>query len=800
MRIYLLALLLTISTLAQAQNGIIRGRVFNPVNNEGLPLVRIELVDSNQVVATDLEGNYVFKELYPGTYSLNVKLVGYGATIIDEVLVTNAKYTQLDIPLKESNSELKEVEVSVSPFEVKKESPVSYRSLSASEIERYPGANRDVSKVIRALPGVAATASFRNDVVIRGGAPIENRFFLDGIEVPNINHFATQGSNGGPVGLLNVNFIKKVDFYSAAFPANRGNALSAVLEFTQKDGNKEKLETNFALGSSDVALTFDGPVGERSSFIFSARRSYLQFLFQALKLPFLPTYNDAQFKWKTRFNDKTELSVIGLGAIDQFRLNTSVNDGVEDQETLERNEYFLGNIPKQEQWNYTVGANLKRFTDNGFHTFVVSRNHLNNTSIKYQNNDDSDPSNLILDYVSEEIENKLRYEKTWFKEGLKLTYGAGYQYVTYTNSTFNKIFTNSGAFTVDFNSRLDFSRYSAFGQASYSTKDQKWDFSLGVRTDWADYSDQMNNPLNQISPRFSVAYNINKRWSVSANAGRYYQLPAYTILGFKDTTGEFANKFNDVSYMQADHLVAGISYLPFKNTRVSVEGFYKIYQNYPFSLSDSISLANLGADFGVIGNEPVSSTSNGRSYGVEFLVQQKLTNGFYGILAYTMVRSEFEDKNGNYIPSSWDSQHIVSLTGGKKFNRNWEVGVRWLFSGGLPYTPFDVATSSLISSWSVNGMGVLDYNRLNNLRLQNFHQLDIRVDKRWYFKNWSLNLYLDIQNVYGFATPAPPILTVERDGAGNPLVNNNDPSRYDIKFLNSSTGTVVPTLGIIAEF
>ena len=157
--------------------------------------------------------------------------------------------------------------------------------MSATEIERLPGANRDVSKVIAALPGVAARATFRNDIIIRGGSPGENKFYLDGIEVPNINHFATQGSSGGPVGLLNVNFIREVEFYSGAFPANRANGLSSVLSFKQKDGNKDALITNFALGSSDAALTFDGPIGDKGDFIFSVRRSYLQFLFAALKLP-----------------------------------------------------------------------------------------------------------------------------------------------------------------------------------------------------------------------------------------------------------------------------------------------------------------------------------------------------------------------------------------------------------------------------------------------------------------------------------------------------------------------------------
>ena len=189
-------------------------------------------------------------------------------------------------------------------------------------------------KLLPLWPGVASRATFRNDIIIRGGSPGENKFYLDGIEVPNINHFATQGSSGGPVGLLNVNFVREVDFYSGAFPSNRANGLSSVLSFKQKEGNKEGLITNFALGSSDAALTFDGPLGEKANFIFSARRSYLQFLFAALQLPILPTYNDFQYKVSYRPNQKNKISFIGLGAIDDFNLNASVNDNITDPDVI----------------------------------------------------------------------------------------------------------------------------------------------------------------------------------------------------------------------------------------------------------------------------------------------------------------------------------------------------------------------------------------------------------------------------------------------------------------------------------
>jgi len=799
-KILLVSLPLLFFGSVYSQTARISGKITDATSNEAVPFATVKIINPLKGVDSDEAGEYNLTNLNPGLYNLEFSAFGYETVVKFEVEVTNAKTTFVNMALISADfGILDSVVITTNPFYKKQESPVSLRTLQASEIARFPGGNRDISKVIQALPGAAASVSFRNDVIIRGGAPNENRFYLDGIEVPNINHFATQGSSGGPVGLLNVNFIDKVDFYSGAFPANRGNAMSSVFEFVQKDGNLEKLETQFALGSSDVGLTFDGPVGEKTSFIFSARRSYLQFLFAALKLPFLPTYNDAQFKVKHKFNNKNELTVIGLGAVDEFELNEAANDGVTDSSTLEFNNYTLGNIPVNTQWNYTIGANYRHFKEKSYQTVVLSRNHLNNKAVKYQNNDDTSTDNLILDYSSQEIENKFRFENTVRINGWKLNMGVSFQNIEYSNRTYNKVFNSQGAQEIDFSSKLLFNRYGLFFQSSKRFFDKRLSLSAGLRTDFTEYSSTMSNPFNQLSPRFSLSYMITDQFGFNGNVGLYYQLPSYTVLGFRDISGQLVNKNNGISYIESGHAVAGLEYSTSKNAQITVEGFFKNYSNYPFLLTDSISLANLGADFGVIGNEPANNSSEGRSYGVELLIQQKLFKGLYGILAYTFVTSEFKDKNDSYLPSAWDSKHIVSVTGGKKFKRNWDVGFRWLFSGGSPYTPYDIKQSSNISAWSVRGVGLLDYNQLNARRLGNFHQLDIRVDKRWFFSKWSLNLYLDIQNFYNFQAEQIPILNMQSGADGALLTDPNDPSRYQPYLIENSSGNVLPSIGIIVE-
>ncbi len=788
MKIILLLIILPFNLLAQS--GVIKGFVFNSTSNQPIEFATVAIEGTTLGMQTNETGNYEFKNLSPGLYNLVVSYVGFKKKSVLEIQVSNAKPAIVDVDLDETASELNEIVVQGSSFNRSEESPVSLRTIGVNEIQRNPGGNRDISKVIQSFPGVSYTASFRNDIIIRGGAPNENRFYLDGVEVPNINHFATQGASGGPVGMINVDFIKEVEFYSGAFPANRGNTLSSVFNFTQKDGRSDHLGLTATVGSSDIGLTLEGPITKKSTFLISARRSYLQFLFKTLGLPFLPTYNDFQFKNRIKINTKNEITIIGLGAIDDFALNLSA-DSTPSQ------KYILGYLPSNEQWSYTGGIVYKHFSKRSYQSVVVSRNHLNNTSFKYFNNDES--QNLILKYASEEIENKLRIENTYNHNGFKINYGSGYEFVQYKNNTFNRISIPSGIQLIDFASELNFNKFSLFIQATRGFFGERFIVSLGGRTDFNDFSKDMKNPFKQISPRASITYNISEKLSLNFNSGIYYQLPAYTVLGYRDSNNLLVNKLNGIKYISSKHLVVGTEYNTMTNTRIAVEGFYKFYNNYPFLTNDSVSLANLGGDFGVIGNEPAISNSEGKSYGIEFLIQQKYFKGFYGLASVTLYRSLFENRDKVLIPSAWDNQIVIAITAGKKIGKTWEIGAKWRFSGGTPYTPFDVSRSSLISVWDISGRGLLDYSQLNSYRIKSFHQLDFRIDKKFFFKKINLNTYIDIQNAYNFKSEGQPYLDVQRDEFGNPTVNQNDLFRYNTTLIKNVSGTILPSIGIVLE-
>lgn len=786
----------------QNNNGQIEGYIYNAKNNEPVQFASVAIWQTSIGSISDLDGKFLFTGLEPGFVELRVSAVGYKTYISEEIMITNAKKTFLDIPLEEKTEEIEQVSITASSFRRSAESPVSLRRIGISEIERNPGSNRDISKAIQSFPGVASTPAFRNDVIVRGGGPNENSFYLDGVEIPNLNHFATQGASGGPVGIINVDFIRGINYYSSAFPANRSDALSSVIELRQIDGNPEKLNFRGTVGASDLGITLNGPLSDNTTFIASARRSYLQFLFSALGLPFLPTYNDFQFKTKTRIDEKNELIFIGLGAIDQFELNNEANK-------TPGQRYILNYIPVNEQWNYTIGAVFKHYRDKGFDTYVLSQNVLNNRSYKYQNNKEID-SLKILDYTSGEMENKFRYEKNTRLGDFKINAGVSLEHARYTNETYRKNFINNKVVTEDYVSSLDILKYGFFGQTSKKILDDRLTLSLGIRADANNYSNSMNNPLDQLSPRLSFSYVLVKNLYLNFNTGRYYQLPPYTTLGYRNNNNILVNKQAGLKYISSDHFVAGLEYTPNKNSNISLEGFYKLYNQYPLSLRDSVSIASKGGDFGVFGDEAVVSNAEGRSYGMELLYRNKMIKKINILLSYTLVRSEFKDMNdelqptNNYTPTAWDNIHLLNIIISRNFNNNWETGLKWRYVGGQPYTPYDLENSAYVTVWNTTGRPYPDYSRFNEKRLDPFHQLDVRVDKQFFYTNFSIMLYLDIQNIYNFKSDVQNEYINENESGETVIENPNDPlqeQRYELtRIPGEGSGTILPTVGIIVEF
>ena len=804
----LITLIIATLYVSAQSTGVIRGSVKDKNTQVTIIGATVVIEGTTQGVSTDLDGNY--KLTVPvGTYRLKVSFLGYTALIKENIVVTSGNAQIINFELEPSSSELKAVDITFekgrSAVATDMVTPLSVQQLTTEEIKSNPGGNYDVSRVIQTLPGVggASSAASRNDILIRGGAPNENVYYLDGIEIPVLNHFQTQGSSGGATGILNVSFIEDVKLSSSAFDARYDNALASTFIIKQREGDPEKLAGNIRLSGTEFATTLEGPAGKKTNYLASFRRSYLQYLFQALDLPIRPNFWDFQYKVTHRFNDKTTLTAIGLGAIDEFYFAAP-------KESTPENIYFLRSLPYINQWNYTTGFAVKRLIKDGFMNFTLSRNMFNNELDKFTDENKVE-ENRTYKLRSQEIENKFRWDINKFKSGWKFTAGVMAQYVKYNVSLYSKatntLYDSLGNILlpgtiVDFSNSVEFFKYGAFATVSKNVLEEKLLLSLGVRTDMNSFLANGNNPLNTLSPRFSLAYHLTPKVDLTASVGSYYKIPTYTTIGYRDANNDLVNK--SMKYIQSTHYVLGTQYLPNESMRFTVEGFFKKYNNYPVSAEDGISLANLGSDFGSVGSERINSIGKGECIGFEVFVQQKLIKKVFYVVSYTYFRSRFSGTDGKLIASSWDNNHLVSATLGYKFGKNWQLGLKYRLAGGSPYTPFDMAASQ--RNYMLLGTGVLDYTKLNSVRLRTFSQLDLRIDKKINFKHTSLDLFLDIQNILLTKQQSAPYYTFKRNADntafettdGSPV--KNDGSNAVPKLLENDDLSVTPSIGVIFEF
>ena len=775
-------LVLTSSCLI-AQNVSIFGKVIDAQTKVPLIGATVRVDGTTSGASTDLDGNYELTNIAPGSYNLTASYLGYESYTRSNVIVQSKGNDDINFELSEGGVLLDAVTVTASPFANKLSTPLSIQTLSPEEIRTYPGGNNDVAKVAQSFPGVqGSVGGFRNDVIIRGGGPNENVYYLDGIEIPNINHFSTQGSAGGPVGLLNVDFIESVELSTSSFGARYDNPLSGVLQFNQRIGNPRERQSTLRVSASEAALTTEGPLfkgsdeSAKTSYLVSVRRSYLQFLFELIDLPIRPDYWDYQYKINHELDQYNTIFLTGVGSIDDFSVKAPDEFDAEQQSVLEQ-------VPVIKQWSTTAGLGWKhRLPEgNGIMNTYLSVNILNNDFSRYTDNENL--TGLIVRNNSRETENKLRYEYTRFVDDWSLTLGGNLIRSIYKNATQDLVFDD------DFNTDIDFWRYGLFAQAAKSFLNNRLDFSIGFRIDDNSFSTENGTLLKTFSPRLSLSYQLDENgfWRLSMAAGKYYKIAPYTVLGFQDENGKFDN--SDVPYTGSLHGVLGVERRVGAYGKISVEGFYKKYSDYPISIQDGVSLANKGADFSVLGNEAVSATGEGRSYGLEFLYQQKLSKKFYGIFAYTLFKSEFTDLSGNYLPSVWDSRHLISLLGGYKFGKNWEVSARHRFNGETPFAPVD-ETQSLASYPFL----IVDYSELGNEQLGSFNQLDLRIDKRWDLEKFAFNVYFELQNALGQNTPEPPQYGLARDAMGTVI----DPEQ--LVQIETATSSAIPIIGFAIDF
>ncbi|MFR9603019.1 MAG: TonB-dependent receptor [Rikenellaceae bacterium] len=783
--VFTLIIFITSPIALWARTFSISGQVISEQSREAVPYATV-VVDGqiDRGAVTNEEGYFTITDVQPGIFKVIANSLGYETTPSMEIQVS-AKTQPIEIVMAQSSQQLESVIITRSVFANIVESPVSMRRIGVQEIEKSPGANRDVSKIVQSFPGVSFSPSaYRNDLIVRGGSPSENKFYLDGIEIPNINHFSTQGASGGPVGIVNADLIREIDFYTGAFPIDKGGALSSMLDIKLRDGNTTDQSFKATLGASEVSLSGSGHFTPKTTYIFSARQSYLQLLFKTIGLPFLPNFIDLTAKVKHKFSKSDELTFLAIAGFDDMKLN--------DEGTTETSEYILSYLPEITQQTYTVGATYRHYSGDHSQRVSLSHTYLNTENTKYQDNDDSSAENLNLQIRSKSQKTMLQSVNRSYLDNWTLRYGADVSYSQYDIDSFTRYVSEGESLANSYFSDLNYIDYSLFVGGSYTSPAERFTASVGGHFTANTFSEETSKFWRQFSPRVSASYTLPQNFSLNANVGIYYQMPPQTALSYQED-GEYVN--SDLGYMDVKQATVGVSWKKDKELFISAEFFYKFYSDLPVSVDTQTPLADQGTDYGTIGNELFVQSGEGRAYGAEFMARWQIPGKLSLVGSLTLFKSEYRiDKESSYRPSVWDSRAILNASGTYYLPRNWSIGAKVSATGGSPYTPYDIDRSSQIIEWDISGQPYYDYSLYNTQRLDAYAQLDIRVDKMFYFSRWMLGLYLDIQNVAGskFEQQSIPISTG--------VVDPDDASRYMMKYLSNISDTILPTFGVTAQF
>jgi hypothetical protein len=756
----LLLLIIALSTsLLIAQNGfgLIKGQV-REINTK-LPLIsaNILVLGTDFGDATDINGNFSIKNIPSGTYQIRASIIGYRNQVKTDIIVQPGKITQVDFELTPEIIEIENVIVKEDYFGKDILQPTSIKNFSYEEIRRSPGGFEDVVRALSVLPGVAQADAGRNDLIVRGGAPSENLYIVDGLEIPNINHFGTQGATGGPLSYINLDFVRETSFSTGGFPVLYGDKLSSVLKINLRQGRDDRLGGKATISATQFGLNLEGPViNQNSNFLFSLRRSYLDFIFKAAGFAFVPEYYDLLSKFQFNLDNINSLSFLFIGAFDNVKF---FNDTPEKRFD---NSRILGS----DQIQYSTGLSYRRLLSNGFMNITLSRNFTDFNSIQ------SDTLlNPIFKNISREEENNFKVDVVHkFSSKTEMNFGISTKLIEFDADILFPIFVTSFGDTISISSLNKSEKF--FKGASYINFNlilfNRLITNIGSRFDYFNAI----NKKSYISPRISFSYPISPIANINFSTGIYHQTPSYIWL--------ITDKSNrDLKSIKVNQYILGLDYQLNDDALLKVEGFIKDYSNYPTSLiRPYLVLANTGAgfsgsedNFSSFGLEPLVSSGYGISRGVEISLQKKLSQTpFYGILSFTYSKTDFTSFDGIKRDGAFDQNWIINLSGGYKIDKHWEVSTKFRFASGRPYTPFESDGRQLVENY-------------NSRRLRSAHSLDLRVDRRWNFKGWSLITYIDVQNVYN-----------QKNLAGIRW------DRKKQKIDETSSIGILPSIGISAEF
>jgi len=765
MKKYVLFIIIMVSITTHAislENNSISGTIIDARTKDPLIGVNVIVLDTERGASTDISGRYIISNLPVGVYRLRFDYIGYEQIFKTDIVVKSSRPTFVNVELEESVIAGEEIVVTAGYFVEEEKTQTSTIALSQEEIRRFPGGFEDVVRTVSTLPGVAInTSGGRNDLLVRGGGPSENLYLINNIEVPNINHFGTQGNSSGSLSFVNLDLVEDVKFSTGGFGAQYGDKMSSILSLKMIDQNPNNIESKLTVSATQYGFNVQTPVPGNGNFIFSARRSYLDLIFRAAGLPFVPVYTDFNLIANYDLSGRDRLFLIGLSAI---------NEVDRDQSSLE-NRVSNASLLDNSQYQAITGLNYRRLLDRGYLDLTLSTN-----LFRYRFNQINENEEEYFKSDADEREHLLKLQHFWlFNKRFGVLSGASMKYIQNDNNTAfaDTIYDRSG-------NRIPFANLGVAQNTSINADAQK--YAAFLETEWEptnlltvnagirlDYYSFLNKKAYW-GPRLSLKYKLLPRHSIRLSGGVYHQSPSYVWV---------ANPNNKkLTALTNNMIVLGWDFLARNDVRLSIESYYKKYQDLPSGVSpgitDFIVINNTGTGFGgrqdnfrSFGYFELSSTAEGEAYGAEFLVQKKFSEiPLYGLFSLSYCKSEVVANNGISYPNQYDQRFIFNLSGGYILNSKWEFAAKFRYYTGVPYTPIYKPDENPSNPGSIENLP----DEYLTARLDAGHHLDIRVDRYFNFSTWTLILYVDIQNVYDYKIPQRP----SYDFWNNEITNSSD--------------------------
>lgn len=706
--------------------GTIKGRISDVETKSPVVGATARVLNSELGAYANINGEFVIKKVPVGTYSLQFSSVGFQPVIKNDIIVRSDRITFVDADIAMSEIPFKSVTVSAGSFHEIQDQPTSATCFNGEEIRRSPGSAGDVSRIVAVLPSVAKVNDMMNSLAVRGGSPTENAFYVDNIEIPNINHYPVQGTSGGPISLLNVDFIDNVNFSAGGFSAAYGDRLSSVMEIDFREGNRDEFDTQIDMNMAGFGVAFEGPIRkDKGSIMFSGRRSYLDLLVDAIGTGVAPRYSDYQGKAVYDLSSSNRISVLGIYGHDNitFDRESSTDDRLPFYGPFKGSEYAFGANwrllwNKNGYSNTSVSALGTEYNQNVFETFA---------------DPDTDP--WVYTNISREDIYQVRNVNHYrFSESVGSEFGFDVKYLHNDFYTHSAPYTNAIGDSIPgilVDKTLDATKYGMYASLNLRPGG-RLSATAGVRYDYYPFIRHWH-----FSPRFSLSYALSNRLTVKGATGIYYQSIPVSLLAQKK---EFEKLQDPIAY----HYVAGMDYLLTPETKLTFEGYYKKYDNFPMDpaqpmlfLADELSFQRIVGIF-----EELSDKGLAESYGIELTLQKKLAREFYGLMGGSLFRARYRGLDGMWRDRIFDNKYLFSVEGGYKPNNKWEYSIRWIFAGGSPYSPIDPAASELA------GRTVVSRDKVNEVRMDPYHSLNLRVDRRYHFSHTNLIVYFSVWNVY----------------------------------------------------